>query len=42
MELGIEHGGWVSKGRETEKGALPKNHKPQEISIGHPLTLRFS
>jgi len=31
MELGIEHGGWIPKGRKTENGILPAKYKLQEM-----------
>ena len=32
IELGIEHGGWVPKGRKTENGRLPKRYRVKEIT----------
>ena len=32
IELGIEHGGWIPKGRKTENGLLPDKYKLQEMS----------
>jgi len=31
MELGIPHGGWVPKGRKTEKGPLPGEYQLKEM-----------
>jgi len=31
LELGIPHGGWVPKGRKTERGPLPKKYHLQEM-----------
>lgn len=31
IELGIPHGGWVPKGRKTEKGPLPDKYHVQEM-----------
>lgn len=31
MELGIEHGGWIPKGRKTEKGPLPACYNLKEM-----------
>ena len=30
IEMGIQHGGWVPKGRKTEKGRLPERYNVQE------------
>jgi len=32
IELGITHGGWVPKGRRTEKGRLPTRYKLKEMA----------
>jgi hypothetical protein len=32
IKLDIPHGGWISKGRKTEKGALPHKYLLQEMS----------
>jgi hypothetical protein len=34
MELGIDHGGWISKGRLTEDGPLPETYNLEETSTG--------
>jgi Circularly permutated YpsA SLOG family len=31
IELGIPHGGWVPKGRKTERGPLPNKYQIQEM-----------
>jgi hypothetical protein len=31
LELGIPHGGWVPKGRKTERGPLPQKYHLQEM-----------
>jgi len=31
IELGISHGGWIPKGRKTERGPLPKKYQLQEM-----------
>ena len=31
MELGIEHGGWIPKGRKTENGRLPNKYQLKEM-----------
>jgi hypothetical protein len=31
FKFGIPHGGWIPKGRKTEKGPLPKKYQLQEI-----------
>ena len=31
IELGIPHGGWVPKGRKTEKGPLPAKYRLKEM-----------
>lgn len=31
IELGIPHGGWVPKGRKTERGSLPAKYQLQEM-----------
>jgi hypothetical protein len=31
IELGIPHGGWIPKGRKTERGPLPTKYKLQEM-----------
>lgn len=38
MKLGIPHGGWIPKGRLTEKGPLPGSYKLTEmLSSSYPL-----
>ena len=32
MEMGIPHGGWIPKGKKTEKGVLPKKYKLLEMN----------
>lgn len=32
IELGLPHGGWVPRGRKTEKGRLPQRYRMQETS----------
>ncbi len=32
ISLGIEHGGWIPKGRLTESGSLPVKYKLKEIA----------
>ena len=32
IELGIPHGGWIPKGRKTEKGILPAKYKLTEMN----------
>ena len=32
IELGIPHGGWIPKGRKTEKGILPAKYKLREMN----------
>ena len=32
IELGIPHGGWIPKGRKTERGPLPAKYQLQEMS----------
>ena len=34
IELGIPHGGWVPKGRKTERGALPAKYRLKEMPTG--------
>jgi hypothetical protein len=31
IELGIPHGGWIPKGRKTERGPLPAKYKLKEV-----------
>jgi hypothetical protein len=31
IELGISHGGWIPKGRKTERGPLPSKYQLQEM-----------
>jgi hypothetical protein len=31
IELGIPHGGWIPKGRKTERGPLPSKYRLQEM-----------
>ena len=31
IDLGIQHGGWIPKGRKTEDGILPAKYKLQEM-----------
>jgi hypothetical protein len=31
IELGVQHGGWIPKGRPTETGPLPEKYKLQEM-----------
>lgn len=31
IRLGIPHGGWIPKGRITEKGPLPEKYRLQEM-----------
>jgi hypothetical protein len=31
IELGIPHGGWIPKGRKTERGPLPSKYQVQEM-----------
>jgi len=35
MKFGIPHGGWVPKGRKTEKGPLPEIYQLQEMPTGN-------
>ena len=32
IDLGIPHGGWIPKGRKTEKGVLPTKYKLKEMA----------
>jgi len=34
IKLGIPHGGWIPKGRKTEKGPLPEKYQLQEMTTG--------
>ncbi len=34
IRLGIEHGGWIPKGRKTEAGPLPEHYRLQEMPTG--------
>jgi hypothetical protein len=34
IELGIPHGGWVPKGRKTERGPLPAKYRLKEMPTG--------
>jgi len=31
LKLGIPHGGWIPKGRKTEKGPLPERYRLKEM-----------
>ncbi|PIE65706.1 MAG: hypothetical protein CSA26_02675 [Desulfobacterales bacterium] len=35
ISIGLEHGGWLPKGRKTEDGPLPSTYKLQELQSGH-------
>ncbi|WP_035273654.1 putative molybdenum carrier protein [Desulfogranum japonicum] len=35
IKCGVEHGGWLPKGRKTEKGPLPGRYRLQEMSSGN-------
>ncbi|MDM8542637.1 putative molybdenum carrier protein [Desulfococcaceae bacterium HSG9] len=35
ISLGIDHGGWLPKGRKTENGALPSNYNLKEMDSAH-------
>ena len=34
ISLGVEHGGWLPKGRKTENGPLPSKYNLQELTTG--------
>ena len=34
MRLGIDHGGWIPKGRKTEAGPLPEKYQLTEMPTG--------
>jgi len=35
IALGLDHGGWLPRGRKTEDGPLPLTYKLQELKSGH-------
>jgi hypothetical protein len=35
IKMGIPHGGWIPKGRKTEKGYLPDKYRLQEMPDGN-------